>query len=48
VTVQDADDGDTETSIETLIDAAEPIEAVRPSWETGDLLVVGSLQKTSE
>src|SRR5688572_5129793 len=30
VTVQDADDGDTETSIETLIDAAEQIEAVRP------------------
>ena len=30
VTVQDADDGDTETSIETLIEAAEQIEAVRP------------------
>jgi transposase len=30
VTVQDADDGDTETSIETLIIAAEQIEAVRP------------------
>jgi transposase len=30
VTVQDADDGDTETSIETLINAAEQIEAVRP------------------
>jgi transposase len=30
VTVQDADDGDTETSIETLITAAEQIEAVRP------------------
>ena len=26
VTVQDADDGDTETSIETLIDAAEKVE----------------------
>jgi len=33
VTVQDADDGDTETSIETLIDAAEQIEAVRPDDE---------------
>jgi transposase len=30
VTVQDADDGDTETSIETLIEAAEQIETVRP------------------
>jgi transposase len=30
VTVQDADDGDAETSIETLIEAAEQIEAVRP------------------
>ena len=30
VTVQDADDGDTQTSIETLIEAAEQIEAVRP------------------
>jgi transposase len=30
VTVQDADDGDTETSIETLIKAAEQIETVRP------------------
>jgi hypothetical protein len=28
VTVQDADDGDTETCIETLIDAAEQIETV--------------------
>jgi transposase len=33
VTVQDADDGDTETSIETLIDAAEQIEAVRPDGD---------------
>jgi len=33
VTVQDADDGDTETSIETLIEAAEQIEAVRPDRE---------------
>jgi transposase len=30
VTVQDADDGDTTTSIETLIEAAEQVEAVRP------------------
>jgi len=30
VTVQGADDGDTTTSIETLIEAAEQIEAVRP------------------
>jgi transposase len=30
VTVQDADDGDVETSVETLMDAAEQIEAVRP------------------
>ena len=34
VTVQDADDGDTETSIETLIEAAEQIEAVRPDGES--------------
>ena len=33
VTVQDADDGDTETSIETLIEAAEQIEAVCPDGE---------------
>src|SRR4029450_1304202 len=33
VTVQDADDGDTETSIETLVEAAEQIEAVRPHGE---------------
>jgi transposase len=30
VTVQDADEGDTTTSIETLIEAAEQVEAVRP------------------
>ena len=30
VTVQDADDGDGETSIETLIEAAEQVETVRP------------------
>jgi len=30
VTVQDANDGDTETSIETLIEAAEQIETVQP------------------
>ena len=33
VTVQDADDGDTETSIETLVEAAEQIEAVRPDGD---------------
>jgi transposase len=33
VTVQDANDGDTETSIETLIEAAEQVEAVRPDGE---------------
>jgi transposase len=30
VTVQDANDGDTTTSIETLIEAAEQVESVRP------------------
>jgi len=30
VTVRDADDGDTETSIETVITAAEQIETVLP------------------
>jgi transposase len=33
VTVQDADDGDTETSIETLLEAAEQIEVVRPEGD---------------
>jgi hypothetical protein len=33
ITVQDADDGDTTTSIETLIEAAEQVEAVRPDGE---------------
>jgi transposase len=33
VTVQDADEGDTTTSIETLIEAAEQIEAVRPDGD---------------
>jgi len=33
VTVQDADDGDPETSIETLIEAAEQIETVRPDGD---------------
>lgn len=33
VTVQDADDGDTTTSIETLIEAAERVEAVRPNGD---------------
>jgi transposase len=33
VTVQDADDGDTTSSIETLIEAAEQVEAVRPDGD---------------
>jgi transposase len=33
VTVQDADDGDIETSTETLIEAAEQIEAVCPDGD---------------
>jgi transposase len=33
VTVQDADDGDTTTSIETLIKAAEQVEAVQPDGD---------------
>jgi transposase len=33
VTVQHADDGDTTTSIETLIEAAEQVESVRPDGE---------------
>jgi hypothetical protein len=33
VTVQDADDGDTTTSIETLIEAAEQVEAGRPDGD---------------
>ena len=33
VTVQDADEGDTTTSIETLIEAAEQVEGVRPDGE---------------
>jgi transposase len=33
VTVQDANDGDTQTSIETLIEAAEQVEAVRPDGD---------------
>src|SRR6187397_586902 len=33
VTVQDADDGDTTTSVETVIEAAEQVEAVRPEGE---------------
>jgi transposase len=40
VTVQDADDGNTTTSIETLIEAAEQIEAVLPDGE-GPHEVVG-------
>ena len=31
VTVQDADDGDTTTMVETLITAADQVEAVRPA-----------------
>ncbi len=33
VTMQDADDGDTTTSLETLIEAAEQVEAVRPDGD---------------
>ena len=33
VTVQDADEGDTSTSIETLIEAAEQVEAVQPDGD---------------
>jgi transposase len=33
VTVQDADDGDTTSSIETLIQAAEQVEAVQPDGD---------------
>jgi transposase len=33
VTVQDADEGDTATSIDTLIEAAEQVEAVVPECE---------------
>jgi transposase len=33
VTVQDADEGDTTTSVETLIEAAEQVEAVRPGGD---------------
>jgi transposase len=33
ITVQDADEGDTTTSIETLIEAAEQVEAVRPDGQ---------------
>jgi transposase len=40
VTVQDADDGDTTTSIETLIEAAEQVEAVQPDGD-GIAEVVG-------
>jgi transposase len=40
VTIQDADEGDTTTSIETLIEAAEQVETVVPDGE-GVLEVVG-------
>ena len=33
ITVQDADEGDTTTNIETLIEAAEQVEAVRPDGQ---------------
>jgi transposase len=33
ITVQDVDEGDTTTSIETLIEAAEQVEAVRPDGQ---------------
>ncbi len=33
VIVQDADEGDTTTSMETLIEAGEQVEAVRPDGE---------------
>jgi transposase len=39
LTVQDADDGDTTTSIETLIEAAEQVEAVRPDGDGIEELV---------
>jgi hypothetical protein len=56
VTVQDADDGDTTTSIETLIEAAEPVEACSPTvtaskrwWATRAITVISrsSLWKPS-
>jgi len=40
VTVQDADDGDTTTSIETLIEAVEQVEAVRPHGDGIEEVVV--------
>ena len=41
VTVQDADEGDTTTSIETLIEAAEQVEAVRARRRRASQEVVG-------
>ena len=38
VTVQDADEGDTTTSIETLIEAAEQVEAVVPEGEIQEVV----------
>jgi transposase len=38
VTVQDADEGDTATSIETLIDAAEQVETVVPDGEIKEVV----------
>src|SRR6201988_770542 len=41
VTVQDADDGDTTTCVETLIDAAEQVEALRPDGKGIEEIVGG-------
>jgi transposase len=38
VTVQDADEGDTATSVETLIEAAEQVEAVVPDGEIKEVV----------
>jgi transposase len=38
VTVQDADEGDTATSIETLIEAAEQVETVIPDGEIREMV----------
>ena len=41
VTVQDADDGDTTTCVQTLIEAAEQVEAVRPEGKGLEEIVRG-------
>jgi len=46
LTVQDADDGDTETSLETLIEAAEQVEAVRPEGDGIDEIAGGTGRRT--